>query len=70
VTARCSHCERPRGQGARTSATHRQKNATESAKRQARKVIGGACGMPKRATTKPVLQMSTNTAGIASSARA
>ena len=30
-----------------------------------KKEKGGAWGMPKRATMKPVLQMSTNTAGIA-----
>ena len=30
-----------------------------------KKLNGGACGMPNRATTKPVLQMSTKTHGMA-----
>jgi hypothetical protein len=41
------------------------KHAIDKAYRNHKKEKGGAWGMPKRATMKPVLQMSTNTAGIA-----
>jgi hypothetical protein len=41
------------------------KSAIEKAYLKAKKVNGGELGMPNLATMKPVLQMSTNTAGMA-----
>jgi hypothetical protein len=41
------------------------KQAMDKAYRSPKKENGGALGMPKRATMKPVLQMSTKTAGMA-----
>ena len=65
MTARCSHCARPRGQAARASAIQTPKQTTESAIAHGQELIGGACGIARRATTKPVLQISTKTHGIA-----
>src|SRR5215470_14889450 len=64
VTARCNHWLRSRGQAGRANGIQIANANTDSAYRHARKPSGGACGMPRRATTNPVLQMSTNTAGI------
>jgi hypothetical protein len=65
VTARCSHCARLAGHAAFAIAIQTRKHAAERAKRSDRKPNGGACGIARRATTKPVAQMRTNSHGIA-----
>src|SRR3954465_11737739 len=81
VTARCPSWAPPRGHTARAAIAHARKQAADRMYRTARKqgaerryrmarnFIGGACGMPYRATMKPVLQMITNTAGMARTSR-
>src|SRR5436190_6685732 len=65
TTARWNHCQRPFGHWAPTIAIQTAKHAAESAKRIVRKPNGGACGIARRATTKPVDQMRTKSHGIA-----
>src|SRR5207245_3001067 len=66
-TVRRSHCAGPTGEATRAATSQMRTHSTDGAYRMHRKVIGGACGMPKRATMKPVLQISTNSQGIARS---
>ena len=46
VTARCKHCRRPLGQATLDHQTQSRKHASDKAKRKARNLNGGACGMP------------------------
>src|SRR3954465_13364672 len=69
VTARCTICTPPRGQIARAANAHTRKQVAERKYRIARNFMGGACGMPYRATMNPVLQITTKTAGMARTSR-
>src|SRR6476619_1543002 len=65
MTARWNHCRRPFGHSARAIAIQTMKHAADKAKRRVRKPNGGACGIARRATTKPVDQIRTKSHGIA-----
>jgi hypothetical protein len=55
---------RPTGHATFAHFTQIRKQAKEQAYRIAKNFMGGACGMPYRATMKPVLQIKTHTQGI------
>jgi hypothetical protein len=58
-----------RGSGTRASQTSGNRHTSTPTKRRKRKVIGSAYGMPYLATIKPVLQISTNSHGMATTNR-